>query len=67
MLKMSNVHLNHESLLPPTDTPLLILIPSSGVLLEVQRTRHVSNRDHELEYVTENGTLITGRYRWTYP
>ena len=66
---MSNVHLNHESLLPPTDTPLLILIPSSGVLLEVQRTRHVSNREHELEleYVTENGTLITGRYRWTYP
>ena len=53
------LHLNHES--------LLILIPSSGVLLEVQRTCHVSNREHELEYVTENGTLITGRYRWTYP
>ena len=61
------LHLNHESLLPPTDTPLLILIPSSGLLLEVQRTCHVSNREHELEYVTENGTLITGRYRWTYP
>ena len=59
MLKMSNVHLNHE--------PLLILIPSSGTLLKVKRTSHVSNREHELEYVTENGTLITGRYRWTYP
>ena len=61
------LHLNHESLLPPTDTPLLILIPSSGVLLKVKRTSHVSNREHELEYVTENGTLITGRYRLTYP
>ncbi|MDY0191016.1 MAG: hypothetical protein RBR22_09815 [Desulfuromonas sp.] len=64
---MSSLHLNHASTLPPTDTPLLILIPSSGALLEVKRTSHVSNREHDLEYVTENGTIITGRYRWTYP
>ena len=58
-------HLNHASLLPPTRTPLLIEV--AGQLVKAQRTTHVRKRGDELEYVTEQGFTIHGRYRWTYP
>lgn len=58
-------HLNNASLLPPTHTPILIEV--AGQLVKAQRTTHVRKRGDELEYVTEQGFTIHGRYRWTYP
>ena len=60
-------HYNHPSVLPPTHTPILILIPSALEPIRVERTSHIISRDRELEYVTESGVNITGRFMWTYP
>lgn len=62
-----SMHFNHPSILPPTHTPLLILIPCSLEPVRVERTSHVVSRDRDLEYVTETGIKIIGKYMWTYP
>lgn len=64
LCEASQVHLNPASLLPPVRTPLLIEMNAD--LIKVERTAYVSDRSHDLEYVTETGTHITGKYRWTY-
>lgn len=62
--KTIDTHLNPASVLPPTRTPLLIEF--NGELVKVERTTHVSDRDHDLDYITETGAHISGKYRWTY-
>lgn len=62
--KADDTHLNPASVLPPTRTPLLIEV--DGELVKVERTTHVSDREHDREYVTKTGAHIAGKYRWTY-
>lgn len=61
---VSELHLNPATQLPPTHTPLWIEF--NGGLVKVERTMHVSDRSHDMEYVTEDGLHISGKYRWTY-
>ena len=63
-VKSIDMHLNPASVLPPTRTPLLIEV--DGELVKVERTTHVSDREHDREYVTKTGAHIAGKYRWTY-
>lgn len=59
-------HLNDASLLAPVDCPLVIET-EPGVLVEARRTVFVPDRKGQMEYQLLDGSLIRGRYRWTYP
>ena len=61
-----NDHLNPAELLPPVDCPLLIEV-EPGRLVQAARTGFVESRDREMEYRLADGSMIVGRYRWTYP
>ena len=58
------MHLNTSSQLPPTHTPLLLLI--DGEYVEAMRLTYIQNRDDQIEYYLECGKKIFGRYKWTY-
>ncbi len=60
------LHLNTPEKLAPVDCPLLIEI-RPGDLVAATRTSFITNRDRQMEYRLEDGSVITGRYRWTYP
>jgi len=62
---MVEVHLNRPEHLPPVGCPLLIGV--GDMLLRVERTWFIEDRTRMMEYVTEDGRKITGRYYWTYP
>ena len=57
--------LNHPNHLPPVGCPLLILV--DGELIGAERTSYIEKRDRKMEYRTEHGELIVGRFEWTYP
>jgi len=57
--------LNSNGALPPVDCPLLIELPN--VLLPATRSGFITKKSDEMEYRLPNGSLIHGRYRWTYP
>lgn len=59
-------HLNSADKLPPVDCPLLIEIQPYR-LAAASRTSFITTRDRQMEYRLQDGTIITGRYRWTYP
>ncbi len=59
--------LNSPEHLPPVGCWLLINIPGYKNLIKAQRTSYLQKKTHEMEYITEFGMKITGRYRWTYP
>lgn len=59
------VHLNNGGLLAPVGCPILIEV--DGVLIEAQRTRYISAKGDNMEYRLPDGSVIEGRYRWTYP
>lgn len=59
------IHLNHETLLPPVNCPLLIEV--EGKLLEAVRESHVIQRGRDMTYVLENGEKLQGQFKWTYP
>lgn len=60
------VHLNPESVLPPVDTPLLVLIPD-GRLVNAVRPTFLASRNDQITYRFEDGSEFVGRLRWTYP
>lgn len=58
-------HLNSSSLLPPVECPLLIEV--DGRLLRAERTGIIARKSDAMEYRLGDGSVIYGRYRWTYP
>lgn len=61
---MTDVHLNHESILPPVDCPLVILV--DGELVKAIRPTYVEEKGDSLTYVLSDGSTLEGRYAWTY-
>lgn len=73
MLEMFNVDpdhgfdsLNPASKLPPVDCPLLIET-SPGILERAYRPAFVESRNNSLVYRTDDGQILEGKFRWTYP
>jgi hypothetical protein len=60
-----SVHLNHETLLPPVNCPLLIEVDEE--LLSAFRESHVIARGRDMVYILEDGKKLTGQFKWTYP
>lgn len=58
-------HLNAASLLPPVACPLLIEV--DGRLRRAERTGIIANKADGMEYRLDDGSLIYGRFPWTYP
>lgn len=61
----SSVYLNPATQTPPVECPLLICV--DGKLIQCARTKWASSHTEDLEFETEDGRLITGRFPWTYP
>jgi len=59
------IHLNSAERLPPVGCWLVIMI--EGVLVRAIRTGIIAKKTDDMEYRTEDGRLIYGRYEWTYP
>lgn len=59
------IHLNSAERLPPVGCWLVILV--GGVLVRAIRTGIIAKKTDDMEYRTEDGTVIYGRYPWTYP
>lgn len=59
------MHLNSKDVLPPTNTPLLILV--DDVIIKVTRPSLAKHKRDRLVYLTETGETILGRFPWTYP
>lgn len=51
--------------LPPVNCPLLIRV--DGVVLRATRTSHIECPNGEMNFVTECGRQLVGRFDWTYP
>lgn len=51
--------------LPPVSCPLLIKV--DGKVLRATRTSHIERPDGEMNFVTECGRQLVGRFDWTYP
>lgn len=59
-------HWNRPEHLPPVGCPLVIQVPTLGVL-RCERTSHVADRSQELTYQIKPGWTLTGRFMWSYP
>ena len=59
-------HLNPASRTPPVDCQLLIELPS-GQLVQVERREWARSHSDALTFYLPNGSMIAGRFRWTYP
>lgn len=57
--------LNRADHLPPVRCPLVIGV--GDMLLKVERTGFIADKNRAMEYVTEDGQKILGRFEWTYP
>lgn len=64
--EQSPVHLNPAGDLPPVNCPLLIEL-EPGVLVHAERTRFISDRNRDMEYLLASGKVVHGRFAWTYP
>lgn len=62
----ASIHFNSKDKLPPVGCPLKIAL-SDNVAVNAQRTAFVENKGDELAFELTDGTLITGRFPWTYP
>lgn len=51
--------------LPPVECPLLIRV--KGQVLRASRIHHIERPDDDMDYITDDGTLLVGRFWWTYP
>jgi hypothetical protein len=60
-----NVYLNSSNVLPPVGCPLLIEV--GDVMIPAVRTGIIPKKTDDMEYRLQNGNLIAGRHRWTYP
>lgn len=59
------MHLNSEYVQPPVDCPLLIEV--EGSLVPAIRREWEVSKDAEMRFTLQDGSEISGRYRWTYP
>lgn len=58
-------HLNQPDHLPPVGCELLIEV--DGTLVRAHRTGFISDRNRDMHYKLEDGEILVGRFRWTYP
>lgn len=58
-------HWNKPEVLPPVDCPLLIRL--EGVAVRAQRVNHLQDRAGVMDYRLSDGSIISGRFEWTYP
>ena len=63
---MTDLHFNQPERLAPVGCYLLIQMPDGSVLM-VRRTSHIQKRGRAMDYELSDGTIITGKYPWTYP
>ena len=63
---MSGKHWNPASRTPPVDTPLVILLPD-GDEVRCERRHWAGSHDDLLEFHGRDGTVVVGRFPWTYP
>lgn len=61
-----DLHLNPSSQVPPVGVPLLIE-DRDGRLVRCERRKWAKSYQDLLEFVTQDGTVIVCRPRWTYP
>jgi len=59
-------HFNHAEHLPPVGCPLLLRLPSGGHV-RAERTGFIADKSREMEYRMVDGSLLRGRFDWTYP
>ena len=59
------MHLNSEFVQPPVDCPLLIEV--DGSLVPAIRLEWEVSKDAEMRFTLQDGSEVSGRYRWTYP
>lgn len=64
-IRKNHMHLNSKDVLPPTNITLLILV--NDVIIKAIRPSLAKRKEDCLEYLTESGETIFGRYKWTYP
>lgn len=62
---MSPDHFNPPSMLPPVGCPLLLLI-GTGAVVKAERVTYLTDRDGMMDYRLADGSVITGRFWWTY-
>lgn len=63
---MSGRHWNTASRTPPVDTPLVILLPD-GDEVRCERKHWAGSHNDLLEFHKLDGTVVVGRFPWTYP
>lgn len=51
----------------PPHPPIALLVASEDFESKAERTCHVSARGKPLVYKLEDGTVVKGRFEWTYP
>jgi len=69
---MTYEHWNNPGMLPPVGCPLVIRVgqrPGPAIILKVERTRHLVDRNGQMEYrsLRVPGAVYHGRFEWTYP
>lgn len=57
---------NSPDLLPPVGCELLIK-DHTGAIIRVRRASHIKNKHDQMEYITDAGIKIIGRFPWSYP
>lgn len=57
--------LNPADQLPPVACPLVIEV--DGQLIRAERTEFVQHRGHDMNYRLADGSVLRGRFAWTYP
>jgi len=71
-MKENDMHLNSPNILPPVDTPLLIMY--NGELVRAYRDSYIKRKSDSLTYIlnatsptTEGrGATVEGRFPWMY-
>lgn len=61
-----DLKLNPPEMLPPVGCPLLIQVEEARVV-RASRTSHIADKSRQMEYQTEDGGVLHGRFWWTYP
>lgn len=64
-MNMAYLKLNDPGHLAPVGCWLLIETETG--IRKARRTSHIQTRERAMEYEFEDGSTITGRFRWTYP
>lgn len=56
---------NRPEVLPPVDCPLVLRLGSLAVRAE--RVSYLRDRAGDMDYRLSDGSVISGRYHWSYP